>query len=105
VWLNSKALKQRTAGVLLMVLGALAFSAPLVVGQWSLALLGLPLLVLSATEAYAAFRSTRHAEISAYVPSVLAMLAGNLIPKQPRTSVRAADREDDGCGGYRHLVV
>ena len=54
--LYSKALKQRTAGVLLMALGALAFSAPLVVGQWSLALLGLPLLVLSATEAYAAFR-------------------------------------------------
>ena len=76
---NSKALKQRTAGVLLLVLGALAFSAPLVVGQWSLALLGLPLLALSATEAYAAFRSTRRAEISAYVPSVLAMLAGNML--------------------------
>jgi uncharacterized membrane protein HdeD (DUF308 family) len=79
VRLYSEALKQRTAGVLLMVLGAFAFSAPLVVGQWSLALLGLPLLALSATEAYAAFRSTRHAEISAYVPSVLAMLAGNLL--------------------------
>jgi uncharacterized membrane protein HdeD (DUF308 family) len=79
VRLNSKGLKQRTAGVLLMVLGALAFSAPLVVGQWSLAVLGLPLLALSATEAYAAFRSTRRAEISAYVPSVLAMLAGNLL--------------------------
>src|SRR4029077_4430090 len=63
----------------LMVLGAFAFSAPMVVGQWSLALLGLPLLALSATEAYAAFRSTRRAEISAYVPSVLAMLAGNLL--------------------------
>jgi uncharacterized membrane protein HdeD (DUF308 family) len=74
-----KALKQRTAGVLLMVLGALAFSAPLVVGQWSLALLGLPLLALSATEAYAAFRSTRRAEISAYEPSLLAMLAGNIL--------------------------
>jgi len=79
VRLYPKALKQRTAGVLLMVLGALAFSAPLVVGQWSLALLGLPLLALSATEAYAAFRSTRRAEISAYVPSVLAMLAGNML--------------------------
>src|SRR6516225_7841546 len=77
--LDFKALKQRTTGVLLMVLGALAFSAPLVVGQWSLALLGLPLLVLSATEAYAAFRSTRRAEISAYVPSLLAMLAGNIL--------------------------
>ena len=77
--LDFKALKQRTTGVLLMVLGALAFSAPLVVGQWSLALLGLPLLALSATEAYAAFRSTRRAEIGAYVPSVLAMLAGNLL--------------------------
>ena len=77
--LYSKALKQRTAGVLLMALGALAFSAPLVVGQWSLALLGLPLLVLSVTEAYAAFRSTRSAEISAYVPSALAMLGGNML--------------------------
>jgi len=77
--LDFKALKQRTTGVMLMVLGALAFSAPLVVGQWSLALLGLPLLALSATEAYAAFRSARRAEISAYVPSVLALLAGNLL--------------------------
>ena len=77
--LDFKALKQRTTGVLLMVLGALAFSAPLVVGQWSLALLGLPLLALSATEVYAALRSERRAEISAYVPSVLAMLAGNLL--------------------------
>jgi uncharacterized membrane protein HdeD (DUF308 family) len=79
VQLNSKALKQRAAGILLTVLGALAFSAPLVVGQWSLALLGLPLLVLSATEAYAAFKSTRRADISAYVPSLLALLAGNLL--------------------------
>jgi uncharacterized membrane protein HdeD (DUF308 family) len=79
VHLNFKALKRRTAGVLLIVLGALAFSAPLVVGQWSLALLGIPLLALSATEAYAAFQSPRRSEISAYVPSVLAMLAGNLL--------------------------
>ena len=77
--LNAKALKQRSAGILLVVLGALAFSAPLVVGEWSLALLGFPLLALSATEAYAAFRSTRRAEISAYVPSALAMLAGNML--------------------------
>jgi hypothetical protein len=79
VRLNSKALKQRSAGILLVVLGALTFSAPLVVGEWSLALMGLPLLALSATEAYATFRSTRRAEISAYVPSVLAMLAGNML--------------------------
>jgi uncharacterized membrane protein HdeD (DUF308 family) len=77
--LYSEALKQRTMGVLLMVLGVLAFSAPLVVGRWSVALLGLPLLALGAAEAYAAFRSTRRAEISAYVPSVLAILAGNLL--------------------------
>ena len=77
--LNFKALKRRTAGVLLMVLGTLAFSMPLIVGQWSLALLGIPLLALSATEAYAAFQSPRRREISAYFSSVLAMLAGNVL--------------------------
>jgi hypothetical protein len=36
-------------------------------------------LALSVAEAHAAFTSTRRAEVSAYLPSVLAMLAGNLL--------------------------
>jgi hypothetical protein len=62
-----------------MVLGALALSAPVVAGRWSLAILGIPLLVLSVTEAYAAFVSPRRAEASVYLPSLLAMLAGNVL--------------------------
>jgi len=76
---NAAPLRRRTAGLLLTALGVLALTAPLAVGQWSLALLGIPLMVLSLVEAYSAFTSTRRTEIAAYVPSVLAMLAGNLL--------------------------
>jgi uncharacterized membrane protein HdeD (DUF308 family) len=77
--LFSEAFKKRVTGILLMALGALALSGPVVAGRWSLAILGIPLLVLSVAEAHAAFTSTRRAEVSAYLPSVLAMLAGNLL--------------------------
>ena len=62
-----------------MVLGGLALSAPLSAGRWSLAILGIPLILLSVVEAYAAFASPRRAEASMYVPSLLAMLAGNVL--------------------------
>jgi uncharacterized membrane protein HdeD (DUF308 family) len=75
----SEPLKKRIAGVLLMALGVGALSAPLTVGRWSLAALGIPLLVLSVAEAYAAFRSPQRDNIGAYLPSVLALLAGNLL--------------------------
>jgi hypothetical protein len=77
--LFSEAFKKRVTGILLMALGALALSGPVVAGRWSLAILGIPLLVLSVAEAHAAFTSTRRGEVSAYLPSVLAMLAGNLL--------------------------
>ena len=76
--LHFKPLKRRAAGLLLVALGTFALSAPLMVAQWSLALLGIPLMVLSVTEAYAAFTSARRAEAGA-LPSLLAMLAGNLL--------------------------
>ena len=72
-------LKKRIAGVLLMALGVGALSAPLTVGRWSLAALGIPVMVLSVAEAYAAFRSPQRDKIGAYLPSVLAPLAGNLL--------------------------
>jgi hypothetical protein len=72
-------LKKRLAGILLMVLGAFALSAPLATGRWSLAILGIPLIALSIAEAYAAFTSPRRAELKGYLPSLLAMLAGNLL--------------------------
>jgi uncharacterized membrane protein HdeD (DUF308 family) len=75
----SRALKKRVAGVLLMVLGVFALSAPLAAGRWSLAVLGIPLMALSVAEAYAAFASPRRGEASVYLPSVLAMLAGTLL--------------------------
>ena len=77
--LSTAPLKRRAVGLLLTTLGVLALTAPLAVGQWSLALLGIPLVALSVAEAYTAFTSPRRTEIIAYLPSVLAMLAGNLL--------------------------
>jgi hypothetical protein len=62
-----------------MVLGGLALSAPLSAGRWSLAVLGVPLILLSIGEAYAVFSSPQRAEARRYVPSLLAMLAGNVL--------------------------
>ncbi len=72
-------LKKRFAGIFLITLGALALSAPLAAGRWSLAVLGIPLIALSAMEAYAAFNSPRRAELSSYLPSLFALLAGNVL--------------------------
>src|SRR5262249_7018367 len=74
-----RALGRRAAGLLLIALAVIALSAPLAAGRWSLALLAIPLLGLSLTEAYWAFRSSRWNELSAYLPSALAMLAGNVL--------------------------
>ena len=72
-------LRRRVAGLALLALGAFALTAPLLVGRWSLAILGIPLIALSFAEAYAAFRSSHHTELSTYLPSVLAMCAGSLL--------------------------
>jgi uncharacterized membrane protein HdeD (DUF308 family) len=77
--LLSSILKKRLVGVLVMALGAFALSAPMALGRWSLAILGIPLIGLSVAEAYAAFKSPRHDQVSAYLLSMLAMLAGNLL--------------------------
>src|SRR5262252_8809493 len=73
----SGVLGKRVAGALLMALGVLALAAPMATGRWSLAILGIPLIVLSVVEAYAAFNSPRRADASAYLPCLLALLAGN----------------------------
>ena len=57
----------------------LSSQTPLAAGRWPLAILGLPLMALSVAEAHAAFTSVRRTEVGAYLPSVLAMLAGNLL--------------------------
>src|SRR5262245_36092819 len=72
-------LRQRVIGVLLMALGAFALAAPAAAGKWSLAILGLPLILLSVAEAYSAFTSPRRTAASAYLPSLFALLAGNLL--------------------------
>ena len=69
----------RVAGLALMTVGAFALVAPLLVGRWSLAILGIPLIALSLAEAYAAFRSPNRTKLSAYLPSMLALGAGNLL--------------------------
>jgi len=75
----SRVIGRRATGLLLIGVGVVALSAPLAAGRWSLALLGIPLMALSLIEAYSAFRSPRRTELSAYLPSVLAMLAGNVL--------------------------
>jgi hypothetical protein len=72
-------LARRVAGLALMALGAFSLLAPLLVGRWSLAILGIPLIALSLAEAYSALRSSRRTELSAYLPSILALCAGNLL--------------------------
>jgi uncharacterized membrane protein HdeD (DUF308 family) len=72
-------LKIRVTGALLMALGAFALAAPLAAGRWSLAILGIPLMALSVAEAYATFNSPRRTDPSAYLPCVLAIVAGNLL--------------------------
>src|SRR5215831_20163377 len=48
-------------------------------GRWSFALLGISLIALSVAEAYAAVVSPRRGQVSAYLPSALALLAGNVL--------------------------
>src|SRR5262245_21508673 len=72
-------LRKRVAGALLMALGAFALATPVAAGRWSLAILGIPLIALSVAEAYAAFTSPQRANASAYLPCLLALLAGNLL--------------------------
>ncbi len=79
----SGVIKKRIAGALLIGLGVLALTMPLVAGRWSLAILGLPLIAMGIAEAYIAFTSPRGTEASTYLPSALAFLAGNLLLLSP----------------------
>jgi uncharacterized membrane protein HdeD (DUF308 family) len=72
-------LAKRLAGALLIVLGVLALTAPLATGRWSFGFLGICLIVMGIVEAYGAFTSLRRSQPSAYLPSVLAILAGNVL--------------------------
>ena len=71
--------RKRLEGGAMIALGALAFYAPMATGEWSLALLSIPLLALSIAEARAAFASPRRGEVSAYLPSALALLASVIV--------------------------
>src|SRR3974377_1751665 len=72
-------LRRRVAGLALLALGAFALTAPLLVGRWSLAILGIPLIALSLAEAYAAFTSSPRPELSAHIQRARAMCAGGLL--------------------------
>jgi uncharacterized membrane protein HdeD (DUF308 family) len=76
-------LRRRATGLLLVALGVFALSAPLSTGRWSLTILAIPVIVLSVAEAYAAFTSPRWTKLTAYLPSVLALLAGNVLLFSP----------------------
>jgi len=71
--------RKRVAGALLMTFGLFALAAPTAAGRWSLAILGIPLMMMSVVEAYVTFASPRRTDVSAYLPSLLAMVAGNLL--------------------------
>jgi uncharacterized membrane protein HdeD (DUF308 family) len=75
--------RERLTGGALIALAVLAIGAPMATGEWSLALLGVPLLALSLAEARAAFASPRRAQASAYLPSLLALLAGIVVFHSP----------------------
>src|SRR6516225_4078897 len=75
----SGVLRKRVAGAVLMALGVLALAAPMAAGRWSLAILGIPLMVLSVVEAHATFASPRRTDATAYLSSLIALLAGNLL--------------------------
>ena len=75
---TSGSIRTRVVGAVLIALGIIALSMPLVAGRWSLTLLGLPLIAMGLADSYAAFMSPRGNEASAYWPGLLAFLAGNL---------------------------
>lgn len=73
------AFRKRAAGVFLMALGAVALFVPLAAGRWSLSLLAVPLFASSVVQAYGALTSPQRVTASAYLPSLLTMLAGLLL--------------------------
>ena len=73
----------RLLGGAMVALGVLAFWAPMVIGGWSLALLSIPMATLSVAEARATFASPRCAEVSAYLPSLFAMLGAAVVFLSP----------------------
>ncbi len=73
----------RLLGGAMVTLGVLAFWAPMATGGWSLALLSFPLVALSVAEARATFASQRRGEVSGYLPSLFAMLAGIVVFHSP----------------------
>ena len=62
-----------------MALGAVALFVPLAAGRWSLSLLAVPLFASSVVQAYGALTSPQRVTASAYLPSLLTMLAGLLL--------------------------
>ena len=74
-----KGYRARFAGATLIVLGALAIYFPFATGEWSLALLSLPLGALSVAEMHAAFDSPRRTQINAYLPGALALVAAIVV--------------------------
>ena len=73
----------RLLGGAMVTLGVLAFWAPMATGGWSLALLSFPLVALSVAQARATFASPRRGEVSGYLPSLFAMLAGIVVFHSP----------------------
>jgi uncharacterized membrane protein HdeD (DUF308 family) len=76
-------LRSRLVGAALIALGAFAFFAPVFTGEWSLSLLAVPLVVLSVAEARATFRSAQRTDVTAYLPSLLALFAGVVVFHSP----------------------
>src|SRR5262245_19365233 len=76
-------IRSRLVGAAMIALGVFAFFAPILTGEWSLALLGVPLVALSVAEARATFASSQRSKLTAYLPSLLAMFAGVVVFHSP----------------------
>ena len=77
-------LPRRAVGMALLVAGGFAIAAPIVTGEWAVQLLSIPLFLLGAAEAYAAFQSLDNWNSpSAYATSLLALGASLILFVSP----------------------
>lgn len=75
---------RRPTGIVLIVLGLMALAAPIVVGSWSIRLLGLPLVLIALREFYHSIpRARQQSRSGGFVTGLLALAAGLLLFASP----------------------
>ena len=82
--------KRRSLGLVMMVLGALVVLAPIVVGVWVIALLGMVLIAAGLVQIVRVARDTDQTEeASHYLAAVLAIVLGLILFLSPRVALSA----------------